>query len=65
MTCWAPTITADAAIAAQMAAHSDPWPEAVPIDTAADIGAVMGAARAQLDDSRDGSAAAEEGYSTS
>ena len=56
---------ADAVIAAQMAAHCDPWPEAVAIDTAADIGAVIGAARAQLDDDTDGSAATEVGYSTS
>ena len=53
---------ADAAIAAQMAAQSDPWPEAVAIDTVAHIGAVIGAARAQLDDNSDGNAPAEVGH---
>jgi hypothetical protein len=52
---------ADAAIATQMAPHFDVWPEAVPIDTAAHIGAVIGAARAQLEHDRDGSAAARPG----
>ncbi len=52
---------ADAAIAAQMAAHADPWPEAVAIDTVAHIGAVIGAARAQLDDNSDGNAPARPG----
>ena len=56
---------ADAVIAARMAAHCDPWPEATAIDTAADIRAVMGAARAQLDDDTEGSAASEVGCSTS